>query len=490
MINDLIFKKPEEEGLYSGQILKFLKQMEERKKNLHSFMIVRHGNILAEGYYKPFHKDFQHRLYSASKTVVALAIGKLIGDGKVCLGDKIADFFPEYRDREQHKWLQECTVEDALKMSVPMLTDTYFDRKYKEWAWTFFNRQEALKPAGTVFNYNTSGSFILDVLVEKLTGQTFLEYLSPIFEKIGVSKDIWCIKAPDNFSWGGSGVMATMRDFAKIGELVLHKGEYKGEQLLPRDFMERATSPQISNIEENNYSEMRTMGYGYQIWIHKHGYSLYGMGSQLAICFPDKDFLFVCNGDTQCNADSSADFIYREVKECLYNALDTDCIEDGSYKELQLVLKNLELVKDFGAKNSPFQKEIDGVKYRLEKNVMGWKWLQFDFACGAGVLTYENERGVKKICFGLGEYMQGAFPETHYYDRQVDVPAGRELDALFIANWTEEKKLLLRNYIIDTNFGNCFMTFGFKGNEIGIMMHKRAEFFMDEYQGFAGGERE
>ena len=71
---------------------------------------------------------------------------------------------------------------------------------------------------------------------------------------------------------------------------------------------------------------------------------------------------------------------------------------------------------------------------------------------------------------------------------QVNKPSMREPDALFIANFTEEKKLLLRNYITDTNFGNCFMTFGFKGKEVGLLFNKRAEFFMDDYCGFAAGK--
>ena len=196
---------PKDEGLNSERISKFIERLKERKTNLHSFMLVRNGKILTEAYYKPFDENFMHRLYSSSKTYVSVAIGLLIEEGKLRLDDKIMDLLPEYANEEQHKWLKECTVEDALKMSVPMLTDTYFMRDYKEWAWTFFNhptRSKALKPAGTVFNYNTSGSFILDVLVERITGKPFLEYMRPIFDKIGVSKDIWCVKSPDGYSWG------------------------------------------------------------------------------------------------------------------------------------------------------------------------------------------------------------------------------------------------------------------------------------------------
>lgn len=494
MINDLVFKKPEEEGLASEKVLRFLELMERRKINLHSFMIARHGNILAEGYYKPFHSGFMHRLYSSSKTYVALAVGRMVGEGLVKVTDRLSDYFQELIDQPLHKWMLEATIEDALKMSVPMFTDTYFARDYKEWAWTFFShpkRAKALKPGGTVFNYNTSGTFILDVLVEKLTGQTFLEYLRPVFDEIGVSKEIWCVKSPDGYAWGGSGVVSTLRDFAKVGELLLHKGEYNGKQLLPREYMEKATSKQIANVRENAYNERSMAGYGYQIWINEVGYSMFGMGSQYALCFPDKDFLFVCQGDTQCGADTAGTYIYEVVRAVLYDGLqDTPVLSDGkAYAALTEKLSSLELCKDFGENHSPFEREIDGVTYDLEENNMGWKWFRFDFAGETATLTYENRRGVKKIAFGLGEFVEATFPETHYYDTQVDAPANRELNAMFIANWIEEKKLLVRNYIVDTNFGNCFMTFGFKGDEVGLMFNKRAEFFMEDYEGYAGGKR-
>ena len=493
MINDLIFCSPEETGVKSENIIKFIERLKERKTNLHSFMMVRNGKIITEAYYKPFSKDFMHRLYSSSKTYVSIAVGMLIDEGKLRLEDKIVDVIPDLVEKEQHKWLKECTIEDALKMSVPMLTDTYFALDYNEWAWTFFNhptRSKALKPAGTVFNYNTSGSFVLDVIVERVTGKPFLEYMRPVFDKIGVSKDIWCVKSPDGYSWGGSGVVCTLRDYAKFAELLLNKGVYNGEQILPRWYLEKATTKQISNIRENHYTIRHEQGYGYQIWITKQGYAMLGMGSQMAFCFPDKNFLFVCQGDTQCDGDMEGDYIYEQlVHEVYENITDEELSASSGCDLLQEIINNLELNADYGEPHKEFEKEIDGVYYDLEENSLGWKWFKFDFNENDGVITYENNRGVKKISFGLNSLRQGTFPETHYYDMQVGVPANRELNCLADLSWTEEKKILLRVYVTDTNLGSCFMTFGFKDDEVGIMLNKRAEFFMEDYVGYAGGKR-
>lgn len=492
MIRDLQFKKPEQEGLSSKHILEFIKRLEDRKVNLHSFLIYRNGHIITEAYYKPFDKNFQHRLYSSSKTIVSLAIGKLVGENKIKLTDKLKDLMPELVEKEQDEWMSQTTVEDALKMSVPMLTDTYFERDYKEWAWTFFNhptRTKGLKPSGTVFNYNTSGSFILDVLVEKITGKTFLEYLRPEFDKVGVSKDIWCVKSPDGYAWGGSGVVCTLRDFASIGELVMHKGNFNGEQLIPLDYMQKATSKQISNITNNVYHSGRSAGYGYQIWIGECGYDLLGMGSQLVYCFPDKDFMFVCQGDTQSENDTCQNYIYENVKYLLYDNLDKEKDEDErQYQELQQKINSLNVDIKWGEAHSSMEKFINGKKYDLKENHLGWKWCKFDFFEGYGVLSYENRRGEKQIKFGYEKTIAGTFPEKDYYDVQVDTPANRELNSLTAGGWISDNQFLLRVYVIDTNFGNMFATFGFKNDEVGILASKRAEFFMDDYAGYAGGK--
>ena len=316
-----------------------------------------------------------------------------------------------------------------------------------------------------------------------------MEYLRPEFDKIGVSKDIWCVQSPDGYAWGGSGVRATMRDFAKVGELLLYKGFYNGEQLLPREYMEKATSKQISNIMTGHFSDLKTSGYGYQIWINEKGYSMCGLGGQFVYCFPDKEFMFVCNSDM---AGEAEDYVYDCVYKVLYQRIKDEALpmDEHAYTCLQEKLKNLDFISGFGEKHSDFERVINGKTYRLEENDMGWKWFRFDFDGETGTLTYENVRGEKTISFGCGKLRRGNFPETHYYDKKVLTPSNREFDSLSIAEWTENKKLLLRSYIIDTNFANVFMSFGFKDDEVGCLFRTRAEWCLEDYSGFAGGKTE
>lgn len=492
MIKDLIFKTPEQEGLDSKYIIRFIEQMKRYKVNLHSFLFARNGNIIAEGYYKPFDKDFKHRLYSCSKTFVALAVGLMVGEGKIKVTDKICDHFPEMIEVEPDRWLAETTIEDLLTMSTSYHVTTYHDRKFKEWAKTFFNRYKSTYPSGTIYRYNTSASFILDVLVEKYSGKTFLEYLRPVFDKIGVSNDIWCVKAPDGYSWGGSGVVCTLRDFAKVGEFILNKGKVDNEQLIPIEYMEKACSPLVIQTSYNSFTPFQDNGYGYQIWCYENGtYGMRGMGMQIIYCNPKTNFVFACQADTQ-GSDHVAEQLLFEllIDEIDANFVDYE-LEQTNYDKLQQMISQLSVdnVK-FGLDTCDTENKVDGVKYNLNKNEFDWKWFKLNFTAKTPYIEYENSRGVKKIYFGKGNYVLGTFPETHYYDVQVDTPANRELDMYAIGSWLTERDLLIRAYVIDSSFGNLFIKLSFKGKDVGVSLTKIAEFFMDEYNGLAGGTAE
>lgn len=479
---------PESVGIPSCAISRFIDKVKKYKMNIHSFAFLRRGNVAAEAYAKPFFdENFMHRLYSSSKSVVSLAIGKLVKENKICLSDKICDYFPEFTDDKTDESIKSITIEDMLVMSVPPFTDSYAIRTDLPWTESFF-KVKGVKPSGTIFDYNSSATFLLGVLVEKLTDKSFIDYLRPDLDKIGVGKNIYCVLSPDGHAWGGSGVVCTMRDFIKICLLVAAKGEHNGENLLPKDYLDRATTKRVSNYTRNDYAPRKSEGYGYQFWITDKGYSTYGMGSQYAFFFPDKDFLFVCNGDTQVSGDDfCGEFLYEWVSEVYDEITDEKLDTGGDYETLKKKISEFSLPDFCGVKETGFSKEINGKEYLLRSNDMGIKWLKVAFDGDEGYFEYENARGVKRLGFGLCGYKRGKFPETNFYSVRAGVPSGTEQDCIVAAEWVEEKKLLIRAYVIGSNFGNVFITLGFKGNEVGVSMQKRAEFFLDDYQGFAYG---
>ncbi len=490
MINDFNYVSPESEGVSSTDVLELIDFIDRLNINVYSFILARNGNILAEGYYKPMDENFMHRQYSCSKTYVSIALGLLYGEGKVKLEDKLIDYFPECTKEGVDPWVLDCTVEQALCMAGPS-TPGY--TKTDDWGLAMFTPGTPVqKPAGTIYSYDTSLTVTLNRLVEKLAGKPMLEYMRPVFDKIGVSKDIWCVQTPDGHSWGGSGVICTTRDFAKFGELLMNMGNYKGEQLLPRDYMERATKAHFSNKKSNACGTYSTSGYGYQIWKSKHGFWLAGMGGQAIFCYPEKNIIFAYNSDTQVAGGFDGKTIMGDLVDYFIYERTGEKKEEGeAYQKLKEKLASLKLKTGLGDKHSDIEKEVGGKKYILRENTAGWKWLRLDFNGDEGSITYENARGEKTIKFGMGEYLQTTFPETHYYDRKVRTPSNREFNANSIGEW-QGKNLLIRTYIVDSNKGNLTINLGFTKdfNNIGVSMTKTAEFFLEDYGGMFGGTLE
>lgn len=483
MIKDLVFKSPESQGISSRHILKFIRFIEENKINLHSFLFAKGGNIIAEGYFPPYDENFVHRLYSSTKTYVALAVGMLVTEGRLKVSDRVISFFPELDTDGVSPLMREFTLEDALKMSIP-----YYSKSQPELPENPGNRFEipGEKPGGTIFNYG-EGAEIATEVVERVSGMYLTDYLRPLFDKIGVSEDTYCLENYNGVAWGASGMMTTLRDFAKVAELVGNRGLYQGEQLIDREYMEKMTSVRTTTVSTNVYTQIKNNGYGYLTWISPDAVCMRGMGCQEAFYFTDKDLLFVCNGATMTDGDVADTRIYDAIKYLVYEEIGDPIPEGEDYILLSEKLKSLNLSR-FGEANSNTASTVSGVRYALNDNTMGWSDFKLYFEGGEGSITYHNRRGEKTIRFGLGSYLKCTFPETHYHDKKRGVPAERELDCLTIGEWIEDNKLLIRAYISDTNFGSLFIVIAFKGDKAAIQLSRNGQFLLDDYGGVALGE--
>ena len=241
------FATPTSCGVSYENINRFLDTIEKRRVMLHGFTLLRGDKIFAEGYYAPFHKDFLHRMYSTSKTYTSMAIGALIGEGKISLDDPVSKFFPDKLPENLHPYIAETTIRHLLMMATPFDRETY-GRFVPDWEYSFFNKPPQVRP-GQRFIYDTCGTYMMDCIVERVTGKPFLEYLKDVaLREIGFSEDAWCIQSPDHRSWGGSGVIATLRDTVRLATLVKNRGVAHGKQLLPADFIDEATSNLIDKL--------------------------------------------------------------------------------------------------------------------------------------------------------------------------------------------------------------------------------------------------
>ncbi|MFN8440298.1 MAG: serine hydrolase [Caldilineaceae bacterium] len=474
---------PESVGIPSQAILNFLQRIDRERINMHGFLLVRHNRIAAEGYWSPWSAERKHRMYSISKSFVALSVGLMIDQGRLSLDDRVADYFTEKVPATLHPWLVASTVRDLLRMATAH-SSTSYTRDDPDWVWTFFNKLPS-HPPGTIFSYDTAATVVLNAIVEQLAGTPFLDYMRPRFlDRIGFSADAWCVRRPEGGSWGGSGVICTLRDMAKVALVCLNGGRWGAEQILSESYIRAATARQIDNSLGGND------GYGYQIWCEKeNGFSFRGMGSQYALCFPDKEFLFACIADTQ-GAPTGSPIPAVMWEEIYPHLADAPLPEDRNAQvALTAKIKQLTMLPLPGNLTAKVTSAVNGAWYALEENPMGISRMRLVFDGDQGAWEYTNKQGDNRLLFGIGRMVAGKFPQRNYFGEQIGVASGIPYECLASAAWVDEQTLNLEVYITDDYLGGLRISFAFKREEIGVFMTKQAEWFLDEYSGFAGGKR-
>lgn len=479
---------PEEVGIPTSAIEAYLDALQDAKIVIHDLLIVRHGKLVYESYWKPMDDTFRHRLYSCSKSFTSCAVGLLIDQGLLSLEDKAISFFPDKAPADPHPWLAEMTIRDLLRMSTCWTEGATYRPENPDWEATFFKFPPSHKP-GLVFSYCTTATTMLCMIIKRITGKEFTEVLRPVFDEIGVSDDLYCIQSPCGHEWGGSGVMATPREFAKFANLILHYGEHEGKQLLPREYLKAATSKQIDNSLYHEQLDCAE-GYGYQFWCTRNnGFLFNGMGNQYALCLPDQDLVLVTNGYEQLNAHESAE-IFHAFWRILYPALSDKALPADPAAQARLSAKTakLELLRPEGCLTSPISSQISGKTFTCSENTMGMKSLRFDFEDGRFLMTWENERGTHSLPVGFGHQEAADFPETHYNGVTIGKPAGRGLHCYSSAAWTMPDALMIYCHITDIHMAQLRIAVTFEDDFVVLHTRKHAEWLLQEYDGYVTGQ--
>ncbi len=481
---------PEAVGIPSDAIRQYLEALEEKQLNMHSVLFVRHGKLCAECYWKPFHRDRRHRMYSTSKSFTSAAIGILIGEGKLSLDDRISQFFPEWIPENPSEWMLNAKVRDLLRMSTYLSTGSYWCG-CDNWGRSFLEAPATHK-SGQVFAYDTSGTTFLDVLIWRLTGQEFTDYLEPrLFEPLGMSEGIWCVKTGCGHAWGGSGLQATPRDLAKFALCIMNGGRSpEGRQLIPEWYVREATSKQIDNTLYNSSFEEQ-QGYGYQFWrLPRGGFGTLGMGSQSSYCFPEKDLIVVVNGDTQPRSNAMTNTL-DPLFDLVWDRLSDEPLPENAASKLALdqYTNTRKMLVVPGKHDSPVAAQVNGSTYRMTENDMKIESLRFDFTDGAVNVHWVNDCGEHDLLCGFGENIAQTISETRYGLTQIGTPEGRGLDCVASAGWVDENSLYTNTWVNDVAFGSLRMQFVFDGDTVTMLSDKNAEWFLEDYRGFASGTR-
>ena len=217
-------------------------------------------------------------------------------EGHLSVDDRVPSFFPDDLPESPSANLMAMRVRDLLTMSTGHQQEVNLFGQ-TQWIKTFLAHPVPHKP-GTHFQYNTPATYMLSAIVQKVTGQTVLDYLKPrLFEPLGINDGRWDM-SPEGICPGGYGLYLRTEDVAKFGQLYLQNETWKGRQLLPESWIQQASSRQVSNGSDPDRDW--DQGYGFQFWRCRNN-AFRGDGKDGQFCFvmPDQDAVVVMTADSQ-----------------------------------------------------------------------------------------------------------------------------------------------------------------------------------------------
>ncbi|MCO8120973.1 beta-lactamase family protein [Stieleria sp. TO1_6] len=287
---------PESQGVSSAAILDFVKTADRDVHSIHSFMLLRHGHVVAEAWWKPESADTPHILWSLSKSFTSTAVGLAVEEGKLSIDDPILKFFPKDAPGTVSENLKSMRVRDLLTMTAGHDNEVNL-REESDWIKAFLAHPVPHAP-GSHFQYNTPATFMLSAIVQKVTGQTVVEYLQPrLFTPLGIQPPRWDAN-PQGISLGGYGLYLKTEEIAKFGQLYLQQGNWQGKQLIPAQWIAQATAKQVSTGRDTTLDWGQ--GYGFQFWRCRHdAYRGDGKDGQFCIVLPELDAVIAITSKTR-----------------------------------------------------------------------------------------------------------------------------------------------------------------------------------------------
>ena len=442
------------------QVKAFALRLQREEVNMHGFLLSVAGLPAAEGFYPPFRHDQPHRTYSVSKTFTGIAVGMLMEEGKLSLEDPVVRFFPDWLPERPSPYLLHLTLRDMLRMATCYRRTAYREGIDENWAKAFFTGAPDHEP-GAVFSYDTGNSQVLAALVRRLSGMEVMDFLEQrMFTPLGLQDERYWLKDPSGCCQGGTGLCMSLRDLHRAA-LCLLRG---GEGLIPAWFVSEMSRKQIGTSLQDKPEER--FGYGWQCWRTRSGWSMYGMGGQLAVFVPEKQALLVTLADTRLDP-SGVQRIYDAFYEELEPALPADGLPQG-YAPLTLTLPV------FSLRDAPEVPPAAPGVFRFEAgNALGLTALRLSPDC----LT---------LC---REDREALFPLTRGKTVSAPFPGHPAVPALIASAWEEPGLLRIRCDAVGDSPCGLDMLLRFREDDVTVQCRCSSDALTRGYDGIASGSR-
>ncbi len=284
-------RTPESQGVSSAFFTEIIRRLSaDKASRVHRVMFLRHGYVIAECSFEPFNMDMWHVSYSMCKSIVGMAIGILVDEGKLSVDDKLNDIFSA-KTGPFGFLKKNITVENLLTMSSGIDFNEAGAISGNDWRKNYLESSFKFDP-GTQFEYNSMNTYMLSAIITELTDLSCFEFCKQrIFDPLGIKRVFW-ESCPQSITKGGWGLFIRAEDMAKLGQLYLNKGKWEGKQIVPESWVIESTKPHFETGRADNKQ------YGYQLWTNNDregSFAYNGMLGQNVFVYPDIDMVCVTN---------------------------------------------------------------------------------------------------------------------------------------------------------------------------------------------------
>jgi CubicO group peptidase (beta-lactamase class C family) len=263
-----------DQNINAVTIQRLIQDLQKEPHNIHSLLIFRNNRLVSESYFDGWHRERLHASRSASKSFISTLVGIAIDKRKISsVNQKVFDFFPEYADLNNAQKNQ-LEIKHLLTMTAGLKWDekTHPDDGplNDEYAIELSNdriryllEKELVYMPGNTFVYNSGLPVLESAIIERATGEdpeTFAKDF--FFTPLSITNYYWRRHA-DGLITAVGPILLRPRDMAKLGQVFLDSGKWKGQQIVSPDWVINATSTFIGS-EENE------TGYGYHWWTAKY----------------------------------------------------------------------------------------------------------------------------------------------------------------------------------------------------------------------------
>lgn len=437
---------PESQGVSSAGILQLVNALDSGIDEIHSLMLVRHGQVIAEGWWSPYRAEDIHVLYSGTKSFNSTAVGLLVAEGKLSVDDLVLSKFPDLAPAQPSPNMAAMKIKDLLTMSTGHTADTIDTlRAAPNGAWTkAFLATDVPQAPGSLFVYNSGAAYVLGAIVQRAAGMSVEDYLTPrLFEPLQIQQHLWG-KSPEGINMTDGGLSVRTEDFAKFGLLYLNGGMWNGQQVVPADWVAAATAKEVST---GNNDGNWNYGYGYQFWRNPPGgFRADGSLGQYSFVLPDQDLVLAVTSGTN-STDQLMTTVWNNLMPALKDAVLPE--DSASQQALTQKLRALSLSLPSGNATSAMAASVSGTRFTAQSNSQGITALQLDFDGQSPTLHISDADGEHIIPVGVGTWARG---RTDFKKRINDLFDTTDEGIAAMGAWTANDTFTARLVFTETPY--------------------------------------